>query len=441
MISDKIKKAGIVGAGGAGFPTHIKASSKAKILVANAAECEPLIHKDFELILNYADRVVNGMLLMMESISAEKGIIGIKEKNEEAIVALNKVLNKNDKISLHLLDDIYPAGDEYVLVYECTGKLIPIGGIPLDIGVVVTNIETLYNISLSNDDVPVTEKFLSVSGAVKRPLSFFAPIGISFEDVIKVAGDVTVHDFAIFVGGVMMGELTFDTSKIVTKTTSGLIILPKEHKIVRRKNQLDKDYKRIGKSACDQCSYCTELCPRYLLGHHVQPHKVMRSLVFTKSGEDFWSEFSFSCSSCGLCTLSSCPEDLFPREICSMSKIKMQNEQKKIEKKFQIKVHPLYKSRQTPIKRLMKKLDLEKYNTKNPFIKCDYNPVSVVISLKQGVGGFSTPIVDVGQKVVKGELIAKVPEDKLGANQHSSINGFVKRVNKEFIEIYHSNKY
>jgi Na+-translocating ferredoxin:NAD+ oxidoreductase RnfC subunit len=441
MILDKIKKAGIVGAGGAGFPTHIKASSKAKILVANAAECEPLIHKDFELILNYPERVIDGILLMMESIGAEKGIIGIKEKNEKAIVAINKELKKNDKISVHLLQDIYPAGDEYVLVYECTGKLIPIGGIPLDIGVVVTNVETLYNISLSNDDIPVTEKFLSVSGAVKNPVSFFAPIGMSFKDVIKIAGNATIQDFAIFVGGVMMGELTFDLSRRVTKTTSGLIILPKGHKLVKRRNQLDKNYRRIGKSACDQCSYCTELCPRYLLGHYVQPHKVMRSLVFTKSGEDFWNEFSFSCSSCGLCTLSSCPEDLFPREICSMSKLKMQNEQKKIEKNFQIKIHPLYKNRQTPIKRLMRKLDLEKYNTKNPFIKCDYKPTSVIINLKQGVGDFSTPVIEQGKEVVKGELIAKISENKLGANQHSSINGFIKKVNKEFIEIYSSNIY
>jgi Na+-translocating ferredoxin:NAD+ oxidoreductase RnfC subunit len=258
---------------------------------------------------------------------------------------------------------------------------------------------------------------------------------MSFEDVIKITGNVNVQDFAIFVGGVMMGELTFDLSKRVTKTTRGLIILPKEHKLVRRKNQLDRNYRRIGKSACDQCSYCTELCPRYLLGHHVQPHKVMRSLVFTKSGEDFWNEFSFSCSSCGLCTLSSCPEDLFPREICNISKLKMQKEQKKVEKNFHIKIHPLYKSRQTPIKRLMKKLDLEKYNTKNPFIKCDCDPDSVIINLKQGIGDFSTPVVEEGKEVVKGELIAKVSDNKLGANQHSSIKDKKKKVNKEFIEI------
>jgi Na+-translocating ferredoxin:NAD+ oxidoreductase RnfC subunit len=166
----------------------------------------------------------------------------------------------------------------------------------------------------------------------------------------------------------------------------------------------------------------------------------MRSLVFTKSGEDFWSEFSFSCSSCGLCTLSSCPEDLFPREICNTSKLKMQKEQKRIEKNFQVKVHPLYKNRQTPIKRLMKKLDLEKYNNKNPFIKCDCNPASVIINLKQGTGDFSIPVVDAGKEVIKGELIAKIPENKLGANQHSSINGFIKKVSREFIEI-HSNRY
>lgn len=435
MISEKIKNAGIIGAGGAGFPTHVKAASKAKILIANGAECEPLIHKDFELMLNFSERVIDGMRLMLESTGAEKGIIGIKEKNEAAIKAISKCLKKNDKIQIQPLGDFYPTGDEYVLVYECTGKLIPSAGIPLDIGVVVNNVETFYNISLANEDIPVTSKLLCVSGAVKNPISFFAPVGMTFTEAIKAAGGITIDDYAVYVGGVMMGELTEDLSRNITKTTGGLIVLPKEHKIIRRKNQPKENWYRIGKSACDQCSYCTELCPRYLLGYNIQPHKVMRSLEFTKSGEDLWNEYALLCCSCGLCTMYSCPEDLFPKEACDRAKASLRVKNVRPVKNFDVKIHPMYKYRRTPLKRLMRKLDLVRFDSKNPLSDITFNPDMVKISLRQGIGNPAVPCVKEGEKVSKGDVIAKSPENKLGACHHSSINGIVKEVNDLFITI------
>lgn len=435
MISEKIKNAGVIGAGGAGFPTHIKAASKAKVLIANGAECEPLIHKDYELMLNFSERVIDGINLMLESTGAEVGIIGIKEKNELAIEAIKRSIKNNKKIQVKLLGDFYPTGDEFVLVYECTGKLIPSAGIPLDIGVVVNNVETFYNISLANENIPVTEKFLCVTGAVSKPISFFAPIGTPFDELIKAAGGITVDNYALYVGGVMMGELNLDLSGKVTKTTSGIIVLPKQHKLVVRKNQPEKNYHRIGKSACDQCSYCTELCPRYILGYNIQPHKVMRSLEFTKSGEDLWNEFGLLCCSCGLCTLYSCPENLYPKEACDRAKASLRVKNIYPTKNFEVKVHPMYKHRRTPLKSLMKKLDLLKFETKTPFKEIKFNPKKVSIQLRQGVGVPSVPCVKVGDKVQKGDIIAKIQENKLGANHHSSINGRVAEISDAEIVI------
>jgi Na+-translocating ferredoxin:NAD+ oxidoreductase RnfC subunit len=441
MFIDKVKNNGVLGAGGAGFPTYVKASSKAKILIANGAECEPLIHKDFELMVAYPDRIIDGMKLMMESIGAEEGIIGIKEKNAKSIEAIQKSINKNkaDKIRIHPLGDFYPSGDEYVLVYECTGKLIPAAGIPLDIGIVVNNIETFYNLSFANENIPVTEKFVSISGSVKKPVTICAPVGMSINEALKMGGGFTTSDFMLYVGGVMMGYIEKDLSKPITKTTSGLIVLPKDHKLIRRKNQPVENFMRIGKSACDQCSFCTELCPRYILGYNIQPHKVMRSLEFTKSGEDLWNEFGLLCCACGLCTLYSCPEELFPKEACDKAKDSLRKKGIGPQKKFDVKVHPLYKHRRTPLKRLMNKLDLVKFDSHNPLVPMNLKPDEICIPLKQGVGAPSIPCVKEGDKVQKGSLVAVIPEGKLGLNHHSSIDGIIRSVNDGAIII--SGKY
>jgi Na+-translocating ferredoxin:NAD+ oxidoreductase RnfC subunit len=126
-----------------------------------------------------------------------------------------------------LLGDFYPSGDEYELVHIATGRLIPPAGIPLQVGCVVSNVETLYNVHFANQGAPVTRKFMSVTGAVNEPKSFWVPIGTPFRDVLSLAGGPSVPNFGMFVGGIMMGTLSFDLDDVVTKTTAGLIVLPR----------------------------------------------------------------------------------------------------------------------------------------------------------------------------------------------------------------------
>lgn len=430
----KIFSAGVVGAGGAGFPTHIKAGSNVEVIIANGAECEPLLHKDYELMLNFAPQVAKGMELMFESVKAQKGYFGIKRKNIKAAETIEKELN-NSKIQMHLLGDFYPAGDEYELVYETTKRLIPPHGIPLDVGCVVNNVETFYNIANADEDKPVTKKIITVGGAVKKPSTFFVPVGTSFEDVIKFAGGASVPDFGVFVSGIMMGKLSFDLTDVITKTIAGLIVLPKEHYLIKRMQRPVSDMNRIGKSACDQCTYCTEFCPRYLLGYEVQPHKVMRSLVFTTSGKGIWNEYADLCCSCGLCTLYACPEDLYPREACNQSQEEMKSAGKKHHQQKIVKVHPVKDGRKVPSKQLMKKLNITEYNMQAPFLNEQPDPAEVKIPLKQHVGISAKAIVQIGQYVKEGELIGEIPEGKLGAKIHSSIRGKVTHVNEEFIRI------
>jgi Na+-translocating ferredoxin:NAD+ oxidoreductase RnfC subunit len=432
-LSENIYNAGVVGAGGAGFPAHIKAKSKVEFVLANGAECEPLIHKDYELMLHFPKEIIKGLDLLIESTSAKKGLFGVKDKNVKVILAISKYLN--GKIELTKLGDFYPSGDEFELVYEATGRVIPPAGIPLDIGCVVNNVETLYNIFQAERNIPVTKKFICVAGAVKKPSSFFVPIGTSFKDVIEFAGGTKIKDFGIFIGGVMMGKLTFDLDEVITKTTAGIIILPKDHYLVKRKNQPEQNWHRIGKSACDQCSYCTEFCPRYLLGYQVEPHKVMRSLGFTKTGSAVWNQMADLCCSCGLCTLYACPEDLYPKEACDKAKTEMREAGIKFIQQKPVKVHPIKEGRRVPLKQLVMKLKLQDYDVEAPFDPKEISVGKVKIPLQQHIGKPAKAMVKKGEVIEEGQMIGKVTDGELGANIHASIKGKVKEVTKEFIFI------
>ena len=431
-IVERIRTAGVVGCGGAGFPSQVKAASKVEIVIANGAECEPLLHKDLELMIREPVAIVSGMKLLMLSTSAHHGIIGVKKKHEDKLDGLRLAL-RGTNITLQFLGDYYPTGDEYVLVYETTKRLIPPQGIPLDVGVVVQNVETLRNLYFADQDRSSITKYISVAGAVVHPSTFEVPIGISFADVIKAAGGATVADYAVFASGIMMGKLETDMTLPITKTCAGLIILPATHRLVQRKSLPMEAMYRIGKAACDQCSFCTEFCPRYLLGYDVQPHKVMRSLSFTATGEGIWNQSAQLCSACGLCTLYSCPEDLYPKEACDKAKSDLRAKEIKWNGDRNVHIHPIYEGRHVPLKQLEAKLGIDEYDVPAHFVEKNFSPDQIRLPLLQHLGTPAKTIVSIGQHVKAGEAVADIPEGKLGARIHTSIDGYVKAVDGEII--------
>ena len=424
----------MVGAGGAGFPAHVKAQSQVEFVIGNGAECEPLIHKDAEIMKHFPAEIVSGMKLMMAATGAQSGKFGIKSKNTDAAGALKSHIGQS-RIEFAMLGDFYPSGDEYELVYTATGRLIPAAGIPLQVGCVVSNVETLFNVHLAGQDRPVTETFLSVCGAVRQPKSFWAPVGTPFRDLIATAGGATVSDFGIFVSGIMMGTLSFDLDDVATKTTGGLIVLPRDHNLIGRKTREIGDMHRIGKSACDQCSYCTEFCPRYLLGYDVQPHKVMRSLAFSTTGADIWNQWAELCCACGICTLYACPEDLYPKEACDQGKADRRAAGLKFTQQRPVQVHPMKEYRRIPLAQLRKRLHIEEYERETPFEALELKPAAVRIKMKQHAGQSATPVVAAGAKVKKGQVVGRVEEGKLGADVHASIAGKVRAVTTDAVEI------
>ena len=426
-LQERIRAAGVVGAGGAGFPAHVKAAARVEYVIANGAECEPLLHKDYELMVHAPARVVAGLRLLMQATGARQGILGVKAKNTDAIAALTAALDGDD-LRLHTLGDFYPSGDEYILVYEAVRRLIPPQGLPLDVGVVVSNVETLYNIAAAAEGRPVTGTWITVAGAVARPVTFVAPVGLSYRDAIAQAGGATVADPAVFVSGIMMGSLAADLDAPVTKTCAGLIVLPSGHELVRRMRQPEPAMHRIGRSACDQCSLCTELCPRYTLGYQVEPHKVMRSLSFVPKGGAMWNLSAALCCACGLCTLYACPEALYPQEACDRAKQDLKAQEIRWSGPREVEPHPMYEHRRTPLKQLIRRLGIDEYDRPAPFVDVAIRPRRVVLPLQQGLGSPAEPVVAVGDRVAPGQPVAEIPAGALGARVHASIGGTVRAV-------------
>ncbi|HQM53730.1 MAG TPA: SLBB domain-containing protein, partial [bacterium] len=265
-LIDKVKQAGVVGAGGAGFPTWKKIDARVDVVIANGAECEPLLHNDQYLMAREAARVVRGMELVMEATGAGEGIVGLKEKYRDAVAAFRKTLGKKSRIRLAFLENAYPAGDEFVIVYETTGRVIPAGGLPLDVGVANSNVETFKNIADAAEGRPVVSRYVTVAGAVRAPATFEAPIGIAWGELIDAAGGPTVEEYALMLGGPMMGKLSYDASQPLTKTTGAVVVLPRDHLLVRRRTVPFTKSLHVTRQFCCQCDLCTMICPRYLLG-------------------------------------------------------------------------------------------------------------------------------------------------------------------------------
>ncbi len=423
----QVRQAGVVGAGGGGFPAHVKLVAKADTVIANGAECEPLLHKDAAVLQHRAAEVVRGILLSAEAVGAADVVIAIKGKKKYAVAAVEAAC-AGTRVRVHLLEDYYPAGDEYDLVHSVTGRLIPPAGLPIHVGVVVQNVETLANIAAAADGRPVIRKTITIAGAVRQPATFEVPIGISLRECIAAAGGATVADPVLNIGGMMMGEATSDLDRPVTKTTAGVIVLPRDHDVMERKFKSPQVQAAIGKSACDQCRYCTEFCPRFLLGYAVEPHQVMRSLGFTATGSERFSEWAGLCCSCGLCTLYACPEQLYPKEACDDSKAVLRAKGWKWTGATSVEAHPMHDGRRVPVKSLMKRLGIDGYDHPAPLQEGVLTTNRAVLPLKQHAGAPALAKVDVGQSVAAGQIIAEPAPDALGAIIHAPFGATVEAV-------------
>jgi Na+-translocating ferredoxin:NAD+ oxidoreductase RnfC subunit len=425
---ERIDAHGVVGAGGGGFPTAVKLAAKVPTVIVNGAECEPLLHKDKELMQHQAAPMLRGLAAVMRLVSAEQGIIGIKNKYTAVQEGLAPQLPPGVRILP--LSDTYPAGDEFLLVHDAIGRVIPPGGLPKDVGAVVVNVETLVNIGL---DRPVTHKYLTVAGAVRTPVTLRVPVGVRIGDLIEAAGGATEDEVGALLGGVMMGRLASSLDEPVTKTLGGVVVLPVSHPMIAWYRQDRRQVERIGRSACDQCRFCTDLCPRYLLGHPIEPHAAMRSLGFESPNSPMIAGTLYCCE-CNLCSLYSCPENLDPKNVCTFSKpIARERDLRWKGNPADVAPHPLADSRRAPMKRLIAKLGLSSFHNIGPLDDQALEPARVVLPLKQHAGAPAVPAVRAGARVAAGDLVAAPAPRTLGARLHASISGIVRAIDEAIV--------
>jgi len=437
-VIQKICDAGVVGAGGAGFPTYKKLDSTVEDIIANGAECEPLLYKDRQVMRQEREALLGGLAIMKELTGAKRVTIAVKHKNRDVAQDMRKQAEAAG-VALLVYGDVYPAGDEYVLVNAVTGRRIPPGGIPLAVGCLVQNVETIVNIAHAVAGRPVLDKYVTITGAVKNPLTTVVPVGTSIDDCLQLAGGCTTTDPVILTGGLMMGSVAGALSDGVAKNMGGIIALPRDHYLVRRKTASRETYTRIGHGQCDQCSMCTELCPRYIMGYPIQPHRVMRTLLMTgeaKTRGSLWAQY---CCECNVCSMIACPEQLDPKNICADAKTLLkQNKAGRTEEEltrlFQ-EEHPARKEREIPIETLYTRLSLKPYDRHAEFARVNWRPKMVAIPLAAHVGAPARPVVAVGAAVQRGQIIAAVEPGQLGCPVHASIDGRVTGVDQRYLKI------
>jgi Na+-translocating ferredoxin:NAD+ oxidoreductase RnfC subunit len=306
-IVSKIFEAGVVGAGGAGFPTHVKAQARADIVIANGCECEPLVQSDRHVIESAGDEVLEGLTLMMLATGASGGCVAVRESQDDLARILAQAARQHAGVRVATVQDNYPAGDEHLLVYEITGRVIPQGGIPPDVAVVVSNVNTLTNVARALRGSPVTDRVVSVCGDLPNPVIAEVPLGTALGDVLALTGNnVDLARKGILLSGVMMGELSEDLARPIDKRIGAVVVLPRDNEVIVRKSLPIETIVRRAASVCCQCTFCTELCPRHLMGHAITPHKIMRSVGWTRVFTPDIAGALF-CSGCGLCGVFACP--------------------------------------------------------------------------------------------------------------------------------------
>ncbi len=438
-ILNKVAEAGIVGAGGAGFPTAVKLNSNPEYIVVNGAECEPLLKVDQQLTEVFAESLLATLDLLVRSMGAKGGVFALKAKYKKAIFELEKRIGDHPALSIKELGNYYPMGDEHILVYETLGRIVPEGGIPLACGVVVINVETLLNVGRAvEDDRPVTEKYVTVAGAVRNPATWRIPVGLKYSELIEASGGASVPDPVLINGGPMMGKVERDLDSPVTKTSKGIIVLNGDHPWVLSKTRRIEEMMRIAKTSCCHCMLCTDLCPRYMIGHRLHPDKLMRLATYNSTCEkEEPATAAFLCCECGLCEIAC---------IMSLQPWKLNQELKKRLAAIGLKnplhqapagVNPFRPYRQYPIPKLIHRLGLSAFEHQDAPLRDDYpgEIKEVRLMLKQHLGPPAVSEVQVGDEVEAGQMVAQPAQGAMGAKIHASLKGRVKAVDQNSIII------
>ncbi len=423
-IKSRIRAAAVVGAGGAGFPSYAKLSPGADTLVINASECEPLLETDYVLMREHMDQILDGARIIMDCADIGRTLLCLKEHNAHRL-SLSDGEELAPRVFVKTLPDVYPIGDEIATIYEATGRLVRPGNLPITKGVIVYNAETLYNVSLAvSEGKPVTEKWLTVGGEVKKPLVLRVPVGMRVRDLFKKCGVTVPEGYAVIDGGPSMGQIINPNTAVIKKTTKGLLILPELIPAVAgKKGDLKTQISRAS-SMCCQCTRCTDMCPRNLMGYPIYPHKMVRTA--TKIAEmtpDMILTASLCCS-CGVCETAACCQNISPRNVITEFKAILAKNRMKYVGNEDVEADPFRESRLIPISRWKGQLGVTRFDKEATLVAPITSVGAVEIGLHWHIGAPATLAVKAGDVVKAGDKIADAA-DGLSVPAYATISGKV----------------
>ncbi len=421
-----LQQSGIVGAGGAGFPSYAKLAEGADTLVLNCAECEPLIYTDYMLMEEHLPQIVEGARMVMHEVGIAKTLLGVKRHRAE-MLGLTDGEKLAEGVFVKCVPDAYPMGDEINLIYEATGRLIPPGSLPITKGVIVLNAETVYNIYAAvKNGAPVTEKFVTVGGDLENRRVVRVPVGMRVSDLFRALG-VSVPDTHIVIdGGPSMGKKINYRNALVTKTTKSLLILPESAACAMRRATSMEDMLRRASSCCCGCSRCTEMCPRHLLGYPIEPHKMIRAANNAAVTDNpAMVHTATLCCSCGVCA-EACCQDISPKDVILSLKGLLAKNKMRFTPDGAAEYAPADDRayRLIPSSRWESLLGVRDYDHAPTFESALLDASRVEIPMSGHIGAPSVPTVKEGDTVKKGDVIATAATG-LSLPQHASIDGTV----------------
>lgn len=436
-LSNILRECGVVGAGGAGFPSYAKLNEKADTIILNCAECEPLLKLHRQVMAEYAYEIIYALNEVAVAVGAKDIIIAIKPNYKQAIAEIEEVIPqfKEKNVRIGLLPPVYPSGDEVITIYEVTGRVVPAGKLPIEVGCIVYNVETMLNAYYAiTENRPVTHKYCTVTGAVKEPVTLKLPLGMRVSEVIKLAGGATIDEYEIVAGGPMTGGLTTEND-VVTKTSNAYIVLPPSHYVVQKKKANTQVSVNRAMSACCHCGMCTSLCSRHMLGYPIDPTKFMNALSAGATGNPEPYLNTFFCSACGLCEMYSCFQNLNAQTLISVFKGGMRKGGVKMPEAVMGPVDPIRNQKLVDHARLTARLGLTQYNKSAPLDEKEVKPAKLKIMLSQHIGAPAQAVVNKGDKLTAGQVVGKAQDGALGVNVHVPCDAQVIEVNDKFVKV------
>ncbi|MBI9073450.1 MAG: electron transport complex subunit RsxC [Melioribacteraceae bacterium] len=296
-IRNRVKEAGIVGQGGAAFPTFVKLTppkgAQIEYIILNGCECEPYLTRDFRFMIEMPEKVVSGLKLIMKALNVDRGVIGIESNKPEAAKKINEAIKGDPTLSVEVLETKYPQGAEKMLIKAITNREVPPGRLPLDVGCVIQNIGTAVAVhdAVAEGTAGYTAALTVTGKGIMNPKNLLVPVGTSIGEVIEYCGGLNEDAIKVIAGGPMMGFAQHDMSAPVTKATSGILVLTKE------------EVNNTEETACLRCGKCVEVCPLGLL-----PTRLSRLSQLEKYEEA--DEIGITvCMECGSCTYT-CPANI-----------------------------------------------------------------------------------------------------------------------------------